>query len=110
MVSWLRFRIKRNELASIESYAAVLLHEIGHARSGETDVTISFELELTALLGKVATEALRKAPTSSEERPQELSKSRIPDIADAWRQSQAASRQSAPAKKPGFWARLFGNG
>lgn len=98
--------VKRSELASVEAYAAVLLHEIGHARSGETDITIGFEQELTALLGKVAAEALRKAPAPS----QEPAKARGPDLPDAWRQPQAASRQTAPAKKPGFWARLFGKG
>lgn len=102
--------VKRSELASVESYSAVLLHEIGHARSGETDITIGFEQELTALLGKVAAEALRKAPAPSQERPQEPAKARSPDLLDAWRQPQAASRQTSPAKKPGFWARLFGNG
>ena len=102
--------IKRSELASIESYAAVLLHEIGHARSGETDVTIGFEQELTALLGKVAAKALRKAPPRGEEQQQEQARPRSPDLPNAWHQPQAASRQTAPEKKSGFWARLFGKG
>jgi hypothetical protein len=102
--------VKRSELASVEAYAAVLLHEIGHARSGESDITMGFEQELTALLGKVAAEALRKALARAEERPQEPAKARIPDFPDAWRQPQAVSLQIAPEKKPGFWARLFGKG
>jgi hypothetical protein len=59
--------IKRSELLSIESYAATLLHEIAHARSGKADATIGFEHELTELLGKVAAEALKqKNPTSKK--------------------------------------------
>lgn len=87
--------VKRSELASVESYAAVLLHEIGHARSGETDVTIGFEQELTSLLGKVAAEALRGNPISAEVRSRSAH--------DAWSQPQVAH-----AKKSGFWSRLFG--
>ena len=52
--------IKRSELASVESYASTLLHEIAHARSGHPDVTIGFEHELTLLLGMVGSKALRK--------------------------------------------------
>lgn len=50
--------IKRCQLNTIESYASTLLHEIAHARSGETDVSIGFEQELTTLLGEVASRAL----------------------------------------------------
>lgn len=102
--------VKRNELASLESYAAVLLHEIGHARSGETDITIGFEQELTALLGKVATEALRRAPACAGERPLERASPDIPEIPEAPRQPPTASHQSASDQNPGFWARLFGKG
>lgn len=82
--------VKRSELSSIESYASTLLHEIGHARSGETDITIGFEQELTSLLGMVASKALRSAFTDIE----------LP---------QASSRDPAPVKKSGLWGRLFGN-
>lgn len=99
--------IKRSELASVERYAAVLLHEIAHARSGATDITMGFEQELTDLLGKVANEALRKAPADAS-RQQEPAKARISEIPAAWQQPQAASRKPAPPKKAGFWARLFG--
>lgn len=99
--------VKRSELASAEGYAAVLLHEIAHARSGETDITMGFEQELTDLLGKVAKEALRKAPADAA-RQQEPAKARISEIPEAWQQPQSASRMSAPPKKAGFWARLFG--
>lgn len=81
--------VKRSELTSVESYAATLLHEIGHARSGETDITSGFEQELTSLLGMVATRALR-TPSAETGSP------------------QAVSRAPIPAKKAGFWASLFG--
>lgn len=82
--------VKRSELASVDRYASTLLHEIGHARSGETDITIGFEQELTSLLGMVASKAMRKASADTESQ-------------------QIASRDPAPAKKAGFWVRLFGN-
>lgn len=44
--------IKRTELRSLESYAGTLLHEIGHARSGASDISSEFEKSLTELLGK----------------------------------------------------------
>ena len=50
--------IKRSQLESVDKYAAVLLHEIAHARSGATDVTHEFELELTRSLGLIASRAL----------------------------------------------------
>jgi hypothetical protein len=50
--------INRIVLSSVEEYAAVLLHEIAHAKSGETDVTIGFENQLTSFLGGVANKAL----------------------------------------------------
>ncbi|MGL4938516.1 ATP-binding protein [Shewanella sp.] len=50
--------IKRSELISVERYAATLLHEICHASSGETDVTIGFELALTSFIGKIAKKAI----------------------------------------------------
>jgi len=46
--------VKRTELASLPQFAATLLHEIAHARSGYTDVTREFENELTQMLGEVA--------------------------------------------------------
>jgi hypothetical protein len=82
--------IKRSELASVDTYASTLLHEIAHARSGETDITIGFEQELTSLLGIVASKALRRASADPE----------LP---------QTTSRDPARAKKVGFWERLFGN-
>jgi hypothetical protein len=101
--------VKRSEFASVEGYAAVLLHEIAHARSGENDITIGFEQELTSLLGIVASEALCRASSDTEMR-QESTKARIRDIPVASRHQQAPHRQLAPAKKAGFWARLFGRG
>jgi hypothetical protein len=45
--------VKRTQLASLPQFAATLLHEIAHARSGYTDVTREFENELTQMLGEV---------------------------------------------------------
>ena len=44
--------IKRTQLRSLEEFAGTLLHEIGHARSGASDVSSEFEKSLTELLGK----------------------------------------------------------
>lgn len=99
--------IKRSELASIEGYASVLLHEIAHARSGETDITLGFEQELTKLLGMVAFKVLREAAIEGRV-SQESAKVQAPELSTAWQQLQVASGNSAPAKKTGFWARLFG--
>jgi len=99
--------IKRSELASVESYASTLLHEIAHARSGETDVTIGFEHELTSLLGMVAAKALHRASADTQ-LLQVSSKVRIPEIRVASQPPQAANCDSTPAKKVGFWTRLFG--
>ncbi len=76
--------IKRSELSSVQNYAAVLLHEIAHARSRETDVTIGFENELTRLLGITAFSALFR--------------------------SQPEKKEVFPERSPGLIARLFGRG
>lgn len=44
--------IKRTQLRNLEDYAGTLLHEIGHARSGASDISSEFEQSLTELLGK----------------------------------------------------------
>lgn len=98
--------VKRSELASVGGYASVLLHEIAHARSGETDISIGFEQELSSLLGMVASEALRRASANAELR-REQTKERTPEIAATPRQPQPVSREPSPARKGGFWARLF---
>jgi hypothetical protein len=50
--------VKRSQLSSIQDYAGTLLHEAAHALSGAGDLSRSFELELTRLLGIVAQRAL----------------------------------------------------
>ena len=76
--------IHRGELVSIKSYASTLLHEIAHARSGETDVTIGFEQELTALLGVVACKAM-----------------------GAGSNYKGQPKESNSEEKTGFWRKLF---
>jgi len=51
--------VRRDQLKSAAKFCGVLLHEIGHARSGETDGSLEFEDELTRLLGAAAATALR---------------------------------------------------
>ncbi len=55
-----RIIIKRSQLRSLRDYAGTLLHEIGHARSGEADCTRGFENALTGLLGMSAENALAR--------------------------------------------------
>ena len=50
--------IRRDQLASLSTYAAVLLHEAAHASSGATDATREFENELTNYLGRTAEAAI----------------------------------------------------
>jgi hypothetical protein len=50
--------VKRSRLSSLMSYAATLLHEIGHATSGAVDATREFEQVLTSYLGETATAAI----------------------------------------------------
>ncbi len=50
--------IRRDQLRSLAGFAATLLHEIAHARSGFGDVTRAFEGELTDYLGLTAAAAL----------------------------------------------------
>src|SRR5207302_9048917 len=52
--------IRRTALKDLRSYAAVLLHEVGHAASRASDVTQRFETELTAMLGVTAAAALNE--------------------------------------------------
>jgi hypothetical protein len=53
-----RIVIHRSCLARRELFVATLLHEIGHAVTGATDLTPAFEDGLTDLLGAVGTSAL----------------------------------------------------
>jgi hypothetical protein len=53
-------RHRRDQLRSIEAYAATLLHEVSHARSDAQDVTTEFEDALTTTLGSVGRAALTR--------------------------------------------------
>ena len=53
-----RIVIHRPILQNFTEFAAVLLHEAAHAKSGAIDLTRAFELALTDELGEVATTAL----------------------------------------------------
>jgi hypothetical protein len=54
-----RIVIKRSELASIESFAGTLLHEITHANSASPDVSREFENALTEVIGQLSSVCLR---------------------------------------------------
>ncbi len=53
-----RIVIHRSCLCRRELFVATLLHEIGHAVTGATDLTAAFEDGLTDLLGTVGTHAV----------------------------------------------------
>ena len=53
-----RISIKRSQLSSLDLYAGTLLHECAHAISGADDVSRGFEIQLTAMIGKIASKAL----------------------------------------------------
>jgi len=55
-----RIAIHRGRLGSLTEFAATLLHEVAHPRSGAKDQTREFERALTDMLGETATEALRR--------------------------------------------------
>jgi hypothetical protein len=48
-----RIVIRRDQLASIESFAGTVLHEVAHATSGAPDISLEFEQALTESLGTV---------------------------------------------------------
>lgn len=50
--------IKRSQLQSIRSFAGTLVHEIIHAESGYGDLSLGFELALTAILGLIISKEL----------------------------------------------------
>ncbi len=54
-----RIVIHRGQLAGAAAYCATLLHELTHAVSGESDNSLEFEAALTAMLGKIALQALK---------------------------------------------------
>jgi len=54
-----RIVIKRDQLKDLQNYAGTLLHEVAHATSDASDVSRSFENELTRYLGLVAEKAIR---------------------------------------------------
>ena len=62
-----RIVIRRDQLRSLESYAAVLLHEATHVLTGADDITMNFEQGLTQHLGKVASQALARRTIQSIE-------------------------------------------
>lgn len=53
-----RIIIKRSQLQNLKDYAATLLHEVAHARSGASDISREFEQELTNLLGLVSSSVI----------------------------------------------------
>ncbi len=62
--------IRRDQLASLATYAGTLLHEIVHVGSDAPDLSRDFEDGLTALLGTVARKAL--GPSSARKGTQRV--------------------------------------
>ena len=54
-----RIVVRRDQLASLEAFAGVLLHETAHAVSGASDVSLDFEEALTKLLGRTGSKAAK---------------------------------------------------
>jgi hypothetical protein len=54
-----RVVVKRDVLNSLERYAGVLLHEVGHAICGAGDLSRAFEHQLTIIIGMIASKALK---------------------------------------------------
>ncbi len=50
--------IRRDQLGSLTTFAATLLHEVAHARSGSSDISSEFEDQLTDFLGQAAAAAV----------------------------------------------------
>ena len=57
-----RIVIRRDQLESPQAYFGTLLHEITHARSGETDGSLPFEDALTAVIGMLSERLLTSPP------------------------------------------------
>ena len=55
--------ISRDELGSKSRYAAVLMHELIHAKTGFTDVTRDFETSLTMLIGRLCEDWIETSVT-----------------------------------------------
>ena len=53
-----RIIIRRDQLKSLRSYCATLLHEYAHHSSQASDYTIQFELELSKYLGVLGVQLL----------------------------------------------------
>jgi hypothetical protein len=50
--------VARHQLADAAAFAGTLLHEVCHARSGYSDLSVAFESDLSDALGEVAARAL----------------------------------------------------
>jgi hypothetical protein len=50
--------IRRDQLASPQSFFSTLLHEVAHSKYNEDDATLAFEHTLSDLLGRFATETV----------------------------------------------------
>ena len=57
--------VRRDQLKTLESFAATLLHEVAHAVGGNDDVTRGFEHDLTRFLGLAAAAAITHAPSKN---------------------------------------------
>jgi hypothetical protein len=56
-----RIVVKRSQLQSLPAFAGTVLHEVSHALSGATDVSLEFERQLTEELGGVASRSITGA-------------------------------------------------
>ena len=56
-----RIVVKRSQLQSLSAFAGTVLHEVSHALSGATDMSLEFEQQLTEELGGVASRSITGA-------------------------------------------------
>lgn len=61
--------IRRDQLASLSSFAGTLLHEIVHAKTGRPDVDRDFECALTSVMGEAAAKAVSSRGAHSSQAP-----------------------------------------
>ena len=56
-----RIIVKRTQLQSLSQFAGTVLHELSHALSGASDVSLEFEQQLTEELGGVVAHTITNA-------------------------------------------------
>ena len=56
-----RIIVKRSQLRSLADFAGTVLHELSHALSGASDMSLEFEQQLTKELGGIVARNIKNA-------------------------------------------------